>query len=623
MGFQQVKSITSQEERSKLIRFLLQDIKAFERMLKEGLFEKNTYRVGAEQEFCIVNSGFRPSFKALEILDEINDPHFTTELGLFNLEINLDPYKLEKDCFTKLNTQLVNLLEKAHQAAERIEENKIVLTGILPTLSAKDLVFENMTPHDRYQTLNKILTDLKQEDFRLYIKGVDELFLKHKTILFEACNTSFQIHLQIDPSEAVAKYNWAQMIAGPVLAISSNAPLLLGRELWSETRIALFQQSIDTRNTTYLLHEERPRVGFGGAWIKESIAEVYKDDVARYPVIITSDEIKEDSMEALDHGKIPELQALNLHNGTLYKWNRLCYGVHHNVPHLRIENRYIPSGPSVEDEIANTVFWVGLMMGMPDDYKEIWELVSFNDARGNFNNAARTGLETTFNWFNKSYTARKLTKKVLLPLAKKGLEKLKIDALDIQHYLGVIEDRLMHNTTGSKWITRSYRKLKEEVSKDEANVILTASMYKRQREGKSVSYWEIANKTEGEQIPNKYDNVGRVMETELFAVNENDPIRLVNKIAKWKEIHHLPVVNNDKNIVGVITTKILENLKDDDDSLPDATLTKEVMSRSVVMVTSDTSIEEASSIIERQQVNCLLVMENNHLVGIFNKQLIP
>ena len=516
MGFQYVKAIKTQKERSEFIHFMLQDIKALKRMLKEGLVEQNTHRVGAEQEFCIVDNGFRPSFNALKILDKINDKHFTTELGLFNLEINLDPLELKEKCFSKLKDQLSNLLDKAHKAAELVDDNKIILAGILPTLAASDLVFENMTPHERYQTLNTILSDLKQEDFRLYIEGVDELFLKHKTILFEACNTSFQIHLQIDPDEAVAMYNWSQMIAGPVLAVSSNSPLLLGRELWSETRIALFQQSIDTRNTTYLLHEERPRVGFGVEWIKDSILDVYKDDIARYPAIMTSDEITEDSMEILESGRIPELQAINLHNGTLYKWNRLCYGVNHNIPHLRIENRYIPSGPSIEDEIANTLFWIGLMRGMPEKYKEIWNLVPFNDARGNFNNAARTGLETTFNWFDKSYSARKLTKKVLIPLAKLGLEKSGIDTDDINHYLKIIADRLEHNITGSKWMTRSYRKLKETVSKDESNVILTAGMYKRQRDGKPVSQWDLIDIDEGRKIPNKYNTVAKLMETHLL-----------------------------------------------------------------------------------------------------------
>ena len=623
MGFQNVKPITSLEERNSFIDYVLNDIKALERMLKEGLIEKNTHRVGAEQEFCIVDKGYRPSFNALEILKIINDDHFTTELALFNLEINLDPQELKDNCFSDIKEQLTTLLDKAYKAANEIDSNKIILTGILPTLTQNDLMFENMTPLERYKTLNKILVDLKQEDFRLYIKGVDELFVKHKTILYEACNTSFQIHLQIDPEEAVAMYNWSEMIAGPVLSIASNSPLLMGRELWSETRIALFQQSIDTRNTTYLLHEERPRVDFGKEWIVDSIVDVYKDDVARYPAILTTDEKIENSIDSLDKGIMPELQALNLHNGTVYRWNRLCYGVHKNVAHLRIENRYIASGPSVEDEIANTMFWVGLMRGMPEEYKEIWNLVDFNDARGNFNNAARTGIEATFNWFDESYPARRLIREVLIPLAIKGLEKSNISKKDITHYIQIIKDRLTNNTTGSKWATRSFRKIKNIASIDEANVIVTAGMYKRQIEGKPISQWSLVDLEEGNAIPNKYDTVRKLMETQLFAVNENDPIRFVKKIAKWKKIKYLPVVNENQDIIGAISTKMLKDYKKNDDSYSVTTPTRDIMSRSVVMVTSDTSVDEAKGIIERQNVKCLFVMENKHLVGIFTKDMLP
>jgi CBS domain-containing protein len=478
-----------------------------------------------------------------------------------------------------------------------------------------------MTPHERYQTLNQILSDIKQEDFRLYIKGVDELFMKHKTILLEACNTSFQIHLQIDPDEAIAMYNWSQMIAGPVLALATNSSHLMGRELWSETRIALFQQSIDTRNTTYLLHEERPRVGFGNEWVIDSIVDVYKDDVARYPVILTSDEVNEDSMVSLKKGVMPELQALNLHTGTLYKWNRLCYGVHQNIAHFRIENRYIPSGPTVEDEVANTLFWVGVMRGMPKEYSEIWKLVNFKDASANFNNAAQLGIEATFNWFDKSFTARRLAEEVLIPMAEEGLKKSKISQKDIRHYLKIIKDRLKNNITGSKWATRSFRKLRDinGLSKDEANVLITAGMYSRERSGKPVSEWDLVHANEGVAIPNKYDTVAKVMETHLFAVNENDPIRLVKKLAKWKKIEHLPVVNADQNIVGAISTAMLKEYKATAESYDKTIPTKEVMSRSVVMITTDTTVEEALKIIEKQHVNCLFVMESKHLVGIFTK----
>jgi len=622
MGFQNVQPIKNLEERNNLIHFILNDIKALNRMLKEGLIEENMHRVGAEQEFCLVDKGFRPSFNALEILEKINDPHFTTELALFNLEINLDPQDLKEDCFATMKEQLVTLLDKAHKAAEEIESNKVILTGILPTLTSKDLIFDNMTPHERYQTLNKILTDLKQEDFRLYIKGVDELFVKHKTILYEACNTSFQIHLQISPEEAVAMYNWSEMIAGPVLSIATNSSLLMGRELWSETRIALFQQSIDTRNTTYLLHEERPRVGFGHEWLKDSILDVYKDDVARYPTLLTTDENFEDSIKCLDKGIMPELQALNLHNGTIYRWNRLCYGVHKNIAHLRIENRYIPSGPSIDDEMANTIFWVGLMRGMPEEYNEIWNLVDFKDAKGNFNTAAQSGIEATFNWFDKSYTARKLLRKVLIPLAENGLRKSNISEKDISYYLNIIKSRNKKNSTGSKWATRSFRNVKKNITVDEANVVVTAGMYSRQREGKPVADWSIVEVEEGNSIPNKRNTVRNVMETQLFAVNENDPIRLVKKVAKWKKIKHLPVVNDEQDIVGAISTQMLKEYKENDDTYDISIPTKEIMSRSVVMVTSDTPVEEALQIINKQNVSCLFVMENKHLVGVFNKDTI-
>ena len=198
--------------------------------------------------------------------------------------------------------------------------------------------------------------------------------------------------------EMVDKYNWAQAIAGPVLSISANSPLLLGRELWSETRIALFQQSVDLRNRSYLLREQKPRVSFGSNWIKDSVIELYQDDIVRYTPLLTTD-FKEDAVAKLNRGEIPKLEAIGVHNGTIYRWNRLCYGQTNGIPHLRIENRYIPSGPSVKDEVANAMFWVGLMEGMPDKYKKLDKLIPFNEVKGNFVNAARTGINTFFNWF--------------------------------------------------------------------------------------------------------------------------------------------------------------------------------------------------------------------------------
>ena len=232
-------------------------MKALEMMIKNDVFEKDIQRIGAEQELCLVDKNFLPSNNALKVLEKVNDKRFTTEIALFNLEINLDPHELGGDCFSMIDKDLTKLISHVDKVANSIEDNRILLTGILPTLRKTDLVFENITPHKRYKVLNKILRDIRGDDFLLKIKGVDELIINHKSILFEACNTSFQMHLQIPINEMVEKYNWAQVIAGPVLAISANSPLLLGRELWSETRIALFQQSVDLRNRSYLQREQK------------------------------------------------------------------------------------------------------------------------------------------------------------------------------------------------------------------------------------------------------------------------------------------------------------------------------------------------------------------------------
>ena len=197
MGSQAVKAIESLRERKDFLYHLLNDVKALEMMLSEDVFEKGVQRVGAEQELCLVDKNFRPSCNALKVLDKINDQHYTTELALFNLEINLDPLELKNDCFSQIDKELSKLISLGDAVANEIDETKIILTGILPTLRKRDMVFKNITPFQRYKVLNKILKDIRGDDFMLKIKGVDELIINHKSILFEACNTSFQVHLQI------------------------------------------------------------------------------------------------------------------------------------------------------------------------------------------------------------------------------------------------------------------------------------------------------------------------------------------------------------------------------------------------------------------------------------------
>lgn len=617
MGSQSVRAITSQKERKEFVSHLLCDVRALEKMIKENLFEKNIQRIGAEQELCIVNKNYRPSFNALKILNKINDSHFTTELALFNLEINLDPIKLTNNCFSNLEKELTSLLEKAQIAAEEIENNKIILCGILPSLKKKDLIFKNMTPYKRYKTLNDVIKNIRGGNFKMRIRGVDELILNHESILFEACNTSFQVHLQIGLDEIVDKYNWSQAIAGPILSVMANSPLLLGRELWSETRIALFQQSIDMRNDSHLLREQKPRVSFGNDWVYENISELFTDDISRYVPLVTTN-FKEDSLEQLKKGIMPKLEALNLHNGTLYKWNRLCYGTANNIAHLRIENRYMPSGPSIKDEIANAIFWIGVMQGMPSKYKQIWKLMPFHDARGNFINAARTGINTYFNWFGLGISAKKLAKNILIPMAREGLKKSKVNTTDIDFYLNIIEKRIDNNLTGSKWQIRSNRKLRKKVSRDEANILLTYNLYKNQKNNIPVYQWKLADTITESKIKTS-DKIYKVMTTELFVVNENDLIELLIKIMDWKNIHHLPIVNKDNKIIGIISKTDIDtiDLKNISSNL---IVAKDIMVKDVKIADPEMTIDEARKIMKKNKIGCLPVVENDELIGMFTKK---
>tara|TARA_R110000787_G_scaffold167495_5_gene280436 strand:- start:2921 stop:4795 length:1875 start_codon:yes stop_codon:yes gene_type:complete len=614
MGSQSVRAISSIQDRKNFIKHLLIDIEAFEKMVSEDMFEKGIQRIGAEQEICIVKNDYTPSYNALTILEKVNDPHFTTELGLFNLEINLDPQELKASCFSDLEEELITFLSNASNEASKIENDKIILVGILPSLRTKDLHFKYITPHKRYKTLNKVLKKIRGAEFKLHIQGVDELKIKHKSILFEACNTSFQVHLQIDVADAIDMYNWSQAIAGPVLSVMTNSPLLLGKELWSETRIALFKQSIDLRNKSHLVRGQKPRVSFGSNWVKNSIVQLFIDDIVRYAPLVTSD-FEENSLEQLSNGIMPKMKALNLHNGTLYKWNRLCYGVHENVAHVRIENRYIPSGPSIKDEIANALFWVGVMQGMPNEYKDIWNKMKFKEAKGNFINAARTGIDSHFVWCGKEVSAIKFAKKVLLPMAAEGLKKSNVSQVDIDYYLGIIKSRIKKKQTGSKWLIKNKRILSEYYSNYEVNVLLTKKIHEYQEQNLPVHQWKDLDDfpTEIEGSKNK---AYKIMSEELYVVHENDLLELVKKIMEWKNIHHIPVVNNKNKIVGIIDSLDLIELNFDKNK---EIVAEQVKNEKFIAINPETSLQEMNHLIENNTISALAVVFEDELIGIVTK----
>lgn len=615
MGDQAVKSISDLRERANFLRHILHDIDAFDQMVRENKFESGIHRIGAEQEFCITNRNWEPEDASEELLKALNDKHFTTELAKYNLELNLDPQDLEEDAFERVEYQLRQLMERAQSEAEK-RNLHIILTGILPTITPRHIEFEHMTPNPRFEELNRVMKEHKGGDFELNIQGVDQLIAKHDSIVFEACNTSFQAHLQIEPSEAVAQYNWAQAISAPVLAVSANSPLLLGKELWAETRIALFQQSIDIRSGSTLIREQQPRVTFGTRWIRESFSEIFKEDIARFTFLVAG-EIESDSLEELNAGRMPKLKALQMHNGTIYRWNRPCYGVANGVAHLRIENRYIPSGPTILDEMANFAFWVGLMRGMPEDYARIWEKMDFKRVKANFYRAAISGMETKLQWMGRVVDTKELIQDELLPIAEDGLRKSGIDDAAIRKYLGVIRQRLS-SRNGAQWMKGAYRALKDGHLKDVSLRRMTALMHRNQTSGKPVGEWPIATKEQltGQEL--KLEKVYQIMSTDPQTVHEHDLVELVQKIMKWRGFHHVPVENEAGECIGIITSTNLKEAAEKYGSFGNM-FASEVMRRDVITIDPNAEIQEAKDLMITKGIGALPVIYQGKLVGVITK----
>lgn len=621
MGDERVKLPENKEQSQKFLKYLLRDVRAMGKMLYEGWFEIDNIRIGAEQELCLIDKNAKPAPIAMELLDAVGNDSFTTELAKFNLEANLKPLLFKDKCLSEMEANIQDLLDVIREGIKKFDGD-IVLSGVLPTIRKSDLDISNLTPLPRYRALCDAINKLRGEEYDLRIQGADELLMRFDTPLLEACNTGFQVHLQVNPDDFVNKYNLAQAITGPVLASAVNSPLLFGKRLWSETRIALFHQSVDTRQVGDHLRDSSPRVTFGNQWLKDSILEIYQEDIARYRVILSSD-VDEDVEALMSERKIPELRALQIHNGTVYRWNRPCYGVSNGKPHLRIENRVFPSGPTVTDEIANAAFWLGLLNGMDDEYPDIRKVLDFDDAKMNFFAASKLGLDTKFRWTNDSnYTAVDLICNELLPLAKQGLKNVGVDDGDITSYLDIIEERTTVGQTGSYWTIKSYNSLSKSVTREQALTATTNAMIKNQKKGEPAHKWGLAKLDDMEMWQPSSLLVEEFMTTDLFTVQKDDILELVANLINWRRIRYVPVEDDSKHLVGLVSMRMVfreyNNIIHEEGEA--STSVEDAMIKNPITIHPEASILEAIDIMDEQQIGCLPVVKNNRLVGIITEQ---
>ena len=624
MGEQKVSLVDDQQQMERFVRYLLNDVKALEYMLENDWFESDVTRIGAEQEMCLVfNKTQKPAPIAVEALERMQDLEWAgTELARFNLEINLDPREFSGACLRDLENET---LERLRLMSERLDplNASIILIGILPTLQKSDLEMHNLTPVKRYFALMEALNrQLKGQAFELRLNGIDELHIRHGSPLLEATNTSFQVHLQVAPNDFVKMYNISQALAAPVLAMGANSPIVYGKRLWHESRIALFQQAIDTRTSHEHMRDQAPRVSFGTGWLNGSIMEIYKEDIARFRVLLAAD-VEENSLEAIANGDVPKLRALQVHNSTVYRWNRPCYGISPNgKPHLRIENRILPAGPTVVDEVANAAFWLGAMVGMTDQVGDIRDYLSFEDVQDNFVKASKFGIDSNFTWFkDRKVTATELVAKELLPLARIGLEKKGVDKADIDRYLGIIEERARLHINGARWQLRAFTSLKNLVSREEAVSGITNATLKNQKLEKPIHTWELPTMEDLSHYRPSMIRVEEFMETDLFSVQKDDIIELVAEMMDWRKIRYMPVEDAKGQLVGLITSRLLLRYFTHKNSPQgkDKAFVKDIMIEKPLTITPNATIVEAMKIMRENKAGCLPVVKNGELMGIITE----
>ena len=616
MGEQNISRGKDNEAKRLFTRAVLNDLKALELMIEKGLIESGARRIGAEQEMFITDNDYSPNLTALDILGDITDERFTNEIALFNIEANLTPRRFKGKCLSEMEEEIKEVISIAkHHAGNH--DSKIILAGILPTLRQMDLTLDSVTPVDRYYELNDRLKEIRGSDFRMDIRGVDELSVTHDNFMLEAMNTSFQIHFQVSGNEFVEMYNLSQAVTGPLMALAVNSGLIHHNRLWHESRIAVFQNSIDTRSTAHQKRGAQQRVHFGNEWI-ESIVDVFRDDISRFSVVLTSD-YEEDPVAMVYAGEMPKLKALMLHNGTVYRWNRPCYGVKDNIPHLRIENRILPSGPSVIDEVANSAFYFGLMSGMSHKIDDISKVLRFSNARNNFLQACRTGLECHFTWINgESISATHLIKDELLPIAENGLKTAGLDKDDIERYLTIIDKRVESKQTGAKWAIKSITEMNKDLHPDEKVRAIVADMHEQQAVDRPIHDWPLAQPEKRTDWRAGYVLVGQFMTTKLLTVRPDDSMDLAASIMDWKRVRHVPVENDEGELVGLVSNRsVLKKIVDGDDHK--GTAIKEIMNQQPIFAEPKTSTVEAIQIMREKRISCLPVVEHGKLVGVITE----
>ena len=446
---------------------------------KNDKFSSHAPVAGYELEAWLIDQQANPSPCNEAFLSAAQSPLYTAELAQFNIELNVEPLTIESDFLRRFEKDFRQHWQHCKSIAKDLD-CRVLSTGILQTLKHAHLCMKNVSPLLRYQVLNEqVLLQRKGRALRLDINGRESLKCTHNDVMLEAAATSLQIHIQTPPALARHYYNASILISAPMVAVSANSPYMFAKDLWSESRIPVFEQAVDVGGYNGASQGPLHRVSFGSGYARRSLMECFTENLQHFPVLIPMNYSND----------VDRMQHLSLHNGTIWRWNRPLIGFDSDAtPHLRIEHRVMASAPSVVDNIANMAFYFGLVQYYATQSVPADEQLEFSLARDNFYTSAQHGLENKVSWPGcERCNMRHLILHQLLDKAQAGLQSLQLDPADIDKYLSIIQSRTERNQTGSQWQREFVARHGNDMRR------LLETYYHNQQTGEPVHCWDYAS----------------------------------------------------------------------------------------------------------------------------------
>lgn len=474
-------------QRTRYRQRLVHDLELFDKHLQRAEFA-NEGTIGLELELNLVDSAMQPARKCEAVLANLSD-EYQSEIGACNVELNLPPRSLRADGLHQLQQDLERRLAAVVASAEKAKSH-VAMIGTLPTLTTEYLEDERwMTRENRYRALSNSVMQARGELVRIDIERDEHYLHDFEDIATESACTSVQLHLQVAPNNFANVWNASQAIAGVQAAVGANSPLFAGHRVWHESRIPLFAQSIDTRTPELVAQGVRPRVWFGERWIT-SVFDLFEENVRYFSPLLPED--RSDAGTPMMDGDSPALHYLNLQNGTVWRWNRPIYDPSLDRPHLRIENRLLPAGPTPVDIIADAAFFYGLVKRLSEQTRPVWSRLSFADATANFNAGAKHGLGAEMVWpVLGTVPVTTLVREHLLDEAREGLSELGVDSALVDHYLGVIEGRVRTRQNGASWQLAALAQAEASDNRKGALATMLRKYLELQATGKPVHTWPL------------------------------------------------------------------------------------------------------------------------------------